>query len=511
MGWLLGALLSASASRRVWVTPQRCSLRVAPHLKLVEDYYVSHEEYMALVGVWRAELELDDGDASLSLHLAAPPSVQPGEVAPGGGRVHPMDDALPFNICQGSDGSTSARWSAHSGGGDQLALSMQLGNLYLEGRGTRRGLRCAAFSGTVLEGGSDPCVVGRFSMRLALPITSDTTELEERYRQRLAARKAPPLAFRRAGFVGRWRLLLTVDEDAVPAYFPVELFEDGFWRSVGTEETLGGSWGLNARDGSGWTSVVDAGSSVWLKVQRERSSETLRGIAGLPVRSDFHLSGKPVLGTAERELAARAAYDSADAATDGSMVDIVDRVDGRLWEGEVERAYFGRFSLLRGDASQLVEDCDEGDDAACEALSREEEAKLAWLAKADAPTLDEACDTGDGVACEALSREEEAKRAWLAKLATPVVARACENGDDVACETALSREEEAKRAWLAKLHSPTWQGNAPASGQSATKRAAPPREEPSWQADAPSREEQAKREWLAKLDAPTWRGTRGTH
>ena len=69
----------------------------------------------------------------------------------------------------------------------------------------------------------------------------------------------------------------------------------------------------------------------------------------------------------------------------------------------------------------------------------EEAAKTAWLAKLDAPTwgtaatalagiaseaayvadMTEACDDGDEVACDSLSREDEAKRAWLAKLDVP--------------------------------------------------------------------------------------------
>jgi hypothetical protein len=58
--------------------------------------------------------------------------------------------------------------------------------------------------------------------------------------------------------------------------------------------------------------------------------------------------------------------------------------------------------------------CDAGDQGACDNLSREEEAKRAWLA-----TQDAACDAGDQVACDNLSREEEAKRAWLARQGTP--------------------------------------------------------------------------------------------
>eukprot|EP00964_Phaeocystis_antarctica_P126954 scaffold90631_cov69-Phaeocystis_antarctica.AAC.6 len=48
-----------------------------PHLTI--------EEYEALSGVWRTELELDHGAATISLHLATPKSL--GNGAPGG-KVH---------------------------------------------------------------------------------------------------------------------------------------------------------------------------------------------------------------------------------------------------------------------------------------------------------------------------------------------------------------------------------------------------------------------------------------
>ena len=386
---------------------------------------LAEEEYKALAGVWRANLELDDGDMTVSLHLAAPPSLSGGGIAPGGGRVYPMESALPFNICQGADGSSSARWAAEHREEDELCLSLQLGNLYLEGRGERRGLRCSDFSGTVFEGGEDPCVIGRFGLRLSLPLTTDMSALEERYRERVASRRPPPISYPRASFVDRWRLLLSLDDDdAPPAYFPIALAADGTWQSEGVAQALGGTWGMHARGdpdgggggGGGWTTVESAGESMWLRVHRERSSETLRGLADLSgVRSEFALSGQPVLETPEADLAARIASSSADGAHAPSSL-LVDRVDGRLWEGAEERTYFGRFSLLRGCAVELTEDCDAGDDVACTALSREEEAKRAWLAKLDAPTVREACNTGDDVACTALSREEEAKSAWLAKL-----------------------------------------------------------------------------------------------
>ena len=126
-------------------------------------------------------------------------------------------------------------------------------------------------------------------------------------------------------------------------------------------------------------------------------------------------------------------------------------------------------------ARMVAEACISGDDEACNTLSRENEAKRAWLARLDAPTwgpkqeavLEEACISGDDVACDTLSREDEAKRAWLAQLNPPkwgakeeaalarMVAEACNSGDDEACGM-ISRESDAKRAWLERLDVPAW-------------------------------------------------------
>ena len=119
-----------------------------PHLTI--------EEYEALSGVWRTELELDAGDATISLHLATPKSL--GEGSPGG-KVHTLLK-LPFNILP-AGGQQSASWSIHptaprhqaqlqlgeetrdveetvlatSVSPGELGLSLQLGTLQLEGRG----------------------------------------------------------------------------------------------------------------------------------------------------------------------------------------------------------------------------------------------------------------------------------------------------------------------------------------------------------------------------------------
>jgi hypothetical protein len=192
--------------------------------------------------------------------------------------------------------------------------------------------------------------------------------------------------------------------------------------------------------------------------------------------------------------------------------------------------------------------CDQGNDVACDELSREEEAKRAWLASLDTPTW--------GPASSAKMSEEAAKKAWLASLDQPSwvsaarasanvaseaaymaqMEEACYTGDDVACDE-LSREEEAKRAWLAKLDShwqPAWGPNAKLSEEAAKRKWLASLDAPSWgkaattlaniaaeaahmqmmevacdegddvACDELSREEEAKRKWLASLDVPTW-------
>merc|ERR1719353_1495507 len=86
--------------------------------------------------------------------------------------------------------------------------------------------------------------------------------------------------------------------------------------------------------------------------------------------------------------------------------------------------------------AELAAACDAGDAVACDNLSKEEEAKQAWLTKLDVPSwgaaatalasgaseaaqmaeMTASCNAGDAVACDNLSREEEAKRKWQAKM-----------------------------------------------------------------------------------------------
>jgi len=158
-------------------------------------------------------------------------------------------------------------------------------------------------------------------------------------------------------------------------------------------------------------------------------------------------------------------------------------------------------SSVVADASQMQvmeEQCNQGVHKACDELSKEDEAKRAWLAKLDVPAWGK---------ISASVSEEAAKAAWLARQDAPAwsargkedkplyapadaalndavsdasrkaaLEEQCNEGVQVACED-LSREEAAKAAWLAKQDASKW---TPAAGK----------------------ETAAKRAWLAKQDAP---------
>ena len=130
-----------------------------------------------------------------------------------------------------------------------------------------------------------------------------------------------------------------------------------------------------------------------------------------------------------------------------------------------------------------------------------------------------ACDSGDVIACDMLSRETDAKKAWLGRLDAPSWGQAAAAVAEVAAMPNMS-EEQAKKAWLARLDAPSWSQAADAlSYMAATaeqmedaKLSSLP--EPSWNAaattvtqvaiGAKAAEEEAKAAWLDRLDAPTW-------
>ena len=77
------------------------------------------------------------------------------------------------------------------------------------------------------------------------------------------------------------------------------------------------------------------------------------------------------------------------------------------------------------------------------------------------------CERGEADACEALSREEEAKMRWLSSLDVPVWGKVsavmseaalltarCASGDDVASCRVVANESAAKAAWLRCARAP---------------------------------------------------------
>ena len=183
--------------------------------------------------------------------------------------------------------------------------------------------------------------------------------------------------------------------------------------------------------------------------------------------------------------------------------------------------------------AELAEACGSGDAAACDTLSREEEAKAAWLAKLDAPTWAAATAAVSAVASEvaaepAMDAEEIAKAAWLAKFDTPSWGAAASQAAPppliaavpppassasaalAASSSSSSAEAAAKAAWLARLEAPSWGAGTPAPAFPA---AASPPQQPS--APLPpaaaagssvvaSEADAAKAAWLGRLDAPSW-------
>ena len=157
-------------------------------------------EYRALAGVWTTDLQLHDRWTTLSLHLAVP---QGSTDFPASGRVSPMDDSdLPCIVDLDENGAYRPAWWAVNrrvlagvDGDESLCLALQLGTMFLEGRGERvaPSLRCRQFVGTVYDYSDNKCVIGRFSMQLHFPTVTDDEALGNRYRKRIETRPPPPL------------------------------------------------------------------------------------------------------------------------------------------------------------------------------------------------------------------------------------------------------------------------------------------------------------------------------
>ena len=296
------------------------------------------------------------------------------------------------------------RWEAKADAGEdasrEVRFTLRLGPWLLDGKGTRPadgGLRCSVVRGSVLEGSDDPCCVGRFEMTLTLPEADTDTELpalEASHQARLDSRPGPPPRFSKGSFLGPWNLLLAMDgggpedEDvdatnaAAPSLFAVRLGEDGTFASssppAGSSAVpqgddappaavLGGRWGVwdasetDKRLQRGPSTLSALGTHVWLRVERDRCSSTLRGLAGLPVHEGFSLWGKPAVASAQAELQARS--------KSGGRSDLA---SGHCYFGtsaDREWCMAGRFSLMRASPAEAVEDStgrsvgrDDGDD-----------------------------------------------------------------------------------------------------------------------------------------------------
>jgi len=355
MRCLLNGLLATS--------PTAPFLRVSssPIALLERQVPLEHEESHAWAGIWRCRLDLDEGLWQGSLHLDAK-----GHVT-----LAASDDSTPLAAMRDAKtvqdqwwvSSSTANEASTTGNEDAavVAVKMQIGILTLEGKGTRTGIRPSGeVSGSVHHPRHSPCCVGRFKKQLEMPL-GDLPALEAKHKARVNARPAPPLSFARRSFAGRWKILISMDAnqaggDSPPASFALrlELPSDdgrpGTFTSEGSGQRLAGSWGVwmpSGVEGASKGSFIQrSGSALWLKVDRDRCSETLRGIADLPLRESFTAWGKPQLSL-EAELGARMGKRA-----QGALVSL-DRVQGRLMVGEVERVTFGMFSLMRDESPQL--------------------------------------------------------------------------------------------------------------------------------------------------------------
>jgi hypothetical protein len=325
------------------------------------------EEYKSLAGVWVTELWFDNCEQDQSLWYQD--SVVSLHLAPDG-KVCPMD--VDHELCGGipewSWYSVERSVCAGEEGDDQLSLSLQLGrSLFLQGEGTRTYFRCTEFTGAVLEGTPEfdaaelvglrePAVVGSFTMRLALPIKTNASALEEIYERRIASRPPPPPTYDFSDFVGRWTMVLAFQDALLQAVgkrmvmkAPIELAADGSWESEARGgKRFSGTWGMydkQPHSDSGWSDTHQPnGLGPWL---------TVLDLVDGKAREVFHLWGEPVLEMAR---------------PGGGQPPVA----GLLWTGKVAaREYFGQFVLER----ELVEAA-EGEDKPGAASSAPERADL---------------------------------------------------------------------------------------------------------------------------------------
>ena len=141
----------------------------------------------------------------------------------------------------------------------------------------------------------------------------------------------------------------------------------------------------------------------------------------------------------------------------------------------------------------IVNDCEAGNDAACDTIVSvtEEAAKKAWLAKLETPSRAPGADVRGG--CQARVAGE-ARRA--VEEAAPTMGSSTSAARDEVRNTIITCEEEAKRAWLARLDMESFRETKPRMTQ--------PLYTSPIAATPASSEVEAKKVWLSKLDTPSW-------
>jgi len=182
----------------------------------------------------------------------------------------------------------------------------------------------------------------------------------------------------------------------------------------------------------------------------------------------------------------------------------------KLWLAKLDAPTWGKAATAlvdiagsAGAVAAMEDACDQGVTEACDGLSREEEAKAAWLAKLDAPSWGAVTAAVAAVSSEvaavagrsvggAMTAEDIAKHKWLSSIEEPGSWKKANLVTEVAAPAAVAShtsgvsELAAKAAWLAKMDQPQWGPGASVAGK------------------AGNAEDVAKAAWLAKLDAPAW-------
>lgn len=209
-----------------------------------------------------------------------------------------------------------------------------------------------------------------------------------------------------------------------------------------------------------------------------------------------------ILDAREWEKAADAVEAIAQTASIGGDASQVEAAKA-AWVAELDPSTWARVAealkVVAAEASQigaLTEDCDAGDDVACETLSKEDESKRAWLSNIDVPALTEAtaavAEVADPTGSMALKDFMTFQYPHVEMSADELEALGLQPlGGSVGADIT-----EISSRPIGSAQSPTSPSDAPVAPPPPP--SAPATDGPS---EALSAEEQAKRAWLARLDA----------